>query len=252
ASFGAIARMTTAGEFKGAVQTPHAGDVADAIVAGRDGNIWFAESSNDVARIGRITRNGALTEYRLPSGSTPLTLAAGSAGIVFAGYPGATLGLVSYSGTISKITFKTKIDIKSLAYDSSGTLWYAGCEGVGRLTRSHNVRDYLVEGGCNGAPGVSVARNGLVWFSAAGRVGHVDPSGRMRLFKPLFAPTSMTAAPDGNLWFDNFSANLVTRITPEGDVMRLQTTFGDSPGDIAVGPDGNLWVCGARKMLRIT
>jgi len=31
-------------------------------------------------------------------------------------------------------------------------------------------------------------------------IGYVYASGKMCLFKPLYAPTSMTAAPDGNLW----------------------------------------------------
>jgi streptogramin lyase len=179
-------------------------------------------------------------------------LAAGPDGIAFVGHPTATLGFVSYTGKLSAINFRTNIDIKSIAYDSSGSLWYAGCDGVGRLTRSHVVRDYLVEGGCNGEAGVAVGRGGLAWFSAGGHIGYVDASGKMRLFKPLYAPTSMTAAPDGNLWFVNRQANLITRITPQGTVSRFLTTFGDSPGDIAVGPDGNLWVCGTTKIVRIT
>ncbi len=252
ASMGYIVRMTTAGRFVGAVATPHAADVADAIVAGRDGNIWFAEDANGVARIGRITPTGKLTEYALPPDSSPIALAAGPDGIAFVGHSTPRLGLVSYMGKVSAIDFKTDIDIKSVAYDSSGSLWYAGCDGVGRFTRSHTVRDYLVEGGCNGEAGVSVARGGLAWFSAGGHIGYVDASGEMRLFKPLYVPTSMTAAADGNFWFVNRRANLITRITPQGAISRFSTTFGDSPGDIAVGPDGNLWVCGTTKIVRIT
>jgi virginiamycin B lyase len=251
-TLGYIVRVSTAGAFKGAVATPHSDDVAEAIVAGRDGNIWFSESGNHVGRIGRITPTGILTEYRLPAGTDPIALAAGPAGIVYVGHPSATLGLVSYSGRLSTLNFPTKLGIKYVAYDSRGTLWYAGCDGVGRLTSSHQVRDYPVEGGCNGEPGVAVARDGIAWFSAGGHIGYVDSAGKMRLFKPLYAPTSMTTAPDGNLWFVNYHGNLIARITPRGAVSRFPTTFGDSPGDIAVGPDGNLWVCGSRKIVRIT
>lgn len=187
ASIGYIARMTTAGTFKGAVATPHTADVADAIVAGRDGNIWFSEDAHNVARIGRITPTGDLTEYVLPPGSSPNALAAGPAGIVFTGHPTSTLGLVSYAGKISAIDFKTNIDIKSIAYDSSGTLWYAGCDGVGRLTTSHSVRDYLVGGGCNGQAGVSIARGDTAWFSVAGHIGYVDASGKMACSTALCA-----------------------------------------------------------------
>ena len=252
ASLGYIVRITTAGKVAGGIATPHAADAADAIVAGRDGNIWFAEEASGVARIGRITPTGRLTEYVLPPDSHPVALAAGPSGIAFVAYPTATVGLVSYTGKVSALDFTTSINITSLAYDSSGSLWYAGCDGVGRLTRSHAVRDYPVEGGCNGEAGVSVGRGGLAWFSAGGHIGYVDASGKMRLFKPLYAPTSMTAAPDGNFWFVNRQANLISRMTPQGAVSRFPTTFGDSPGDIAVGPDGNLWVCGTTKIVRIT
>jgi virginiamycin B lyase len=251
-SMGYIVRITTAGKFAGGIATPHAADVADAIVTGRDGNIWFSEEASGVARIGRITPTGELTEYVLPPGSSPIALAAGPDGIAFVGHPTATLGLVTYAGKVSALAFKTNITINSIAYDSRESLWYAGCDGVGRLTRSHVARDYPVEGGCNGDAGVSVARGGLAWFSAGGHIGYVDVSGKMRLFKPLYAPTSMTAAPDGNLWFVNRQANVITRMTPQGTVSRFPTTFGDSPGDIAVGPDGNLWVCGTTKIVRIT
>lgn len=251
-SMGYIVRVTTGGKFAGGIATPHAGDVADAIVAGRDGNIWFAEEANGVARIGRITPTGDLAEYVLPSGSSPVALAAGPDGIAFVGHPTATLGIVSYQGKVSALNFKTNIDIKSIAYDSNGSLWYAGCDGVGRLTRSHAVRDYPVGGGCNGQAAVSLVRGGLAWFSAGGHIGYIDASSTMHLFKPLYAPTSMTAAPDGNLWFVNRPANLITRITPRGEASKFPTTFGDSPGDIAVGPDGNLWVCGTTKIVRIT
>ncbi len=190
-SMGHVVRITAAGAVAGAIAAPHAGDVADAIVAGRDGNIWFSENANDVARIGRLTPTGKLTEYTLPRGSNPFALAAGPDGIVLTGHPTATSGLLSYTGKIAAIAFKTNLDIKSIAYDSSGTLWYAGCDGVGRLTRSHAVRDYLVEGGCNGQASVSVGRAGVTWFSAGGYIGYVDSSGKMHLFKPLFAPTSV-------------------------------------------------------------
>jgi hypothetical protein len=58
------------------------------------------------------------------------------------------------------------------------------------------------------------------------QIGYIDASGKMRLFKPLCAPTSMTAAPDGNLWIVNRQANLIRRITPQGTVSSFPTTSG--------------------------
>ena len=249
---GYVARLTTAGAFKGAIPTPNASENSDSIVAGRDGNIWFSEWDKKLTRLGRITPRGDLTEYVLPGVINPIALVATPEGIVYNGDLNNTLGRISYAGKHSAINFTTKIHINALAYDSNGTLWYAGCTGVGYLTRRHVSRDYYVEGGCNGIAGVAVTPNGVTWFSAAGYIGYIDAVRKMRLFKPLYAPTSMAAAPDGSLWFANSQGNLIARITQQGSVTRFRTTFGESPGAMAVGPDGNLWVCGADRLLRIT
>jgi streptogramin lyase len=57
------------------------------------------------------------------------------------------------------------------------------------------------------------------------------------------SPLRITAGPDGNLWFTEFTYNSsVGRITPAGSVTEflLPTPF-VSPASIATGPDGNLW-----------
>ena len=212
ASMGYIVRMTTAGRFVGAVATPHAADVADAIVAGRDGNIWFAEDANGVARIGRITPTGKLTEYALPPDSSPIALAAGPDGIAFVGHSTPRLGLVSYMGKVSAIDFKTDIDIKSVAYDSSGSLWYAGCE------RCRAVSDTLKAirfGTIWSRAGAMVRRACRLraaawqWFSAGATSATSDVSGEMRSVRAVvYDPHAMTAAPDGNLWFVNHGPTL--------------------------------------------
>src|SRR5947207_605450 len=55
-------------------------------------------------------------------------------------------------------------------------------------------------------------------------------------------PEGITAGPDGNLWFTEYSADNIGRITTQGAI----TTFplprrGRGPVGIAAGPDGNLW-----------
>ncbi len=54
-------------------------------------------------------------------------------------------------------------------------------------------------------------------------------------------PVSITAGPDGNLWFVESQANAVGRITPQGTFTEFSVpTFG-LPVAITAGPDGNLW-----------
>ena len=53
---------------------------------------------------------------------------------------------------------------------------------------------------------------------------------------------SSTAARDGDLWFvvDN-DPETVDRITPSGEIEEFSLPAGSDPGQLASGPDGNLW-----------
>jgi streptogramin lyase len=56
-------------------------------------------------------------------------------------------------------------------------------------------------------------------------------------------PTGVAAGPDGNLWFTEYSANRIGRITPTGNVTEFSAGIsgGSHPSGIAAGPDGNMW-----------
>jgi streptogramin lyase len=61
-------------------------------------------------------------------------------------------------------------------------------------------------------------------------------------------PTSITAGPDGNVWFTEQAANQIGRITPSGAITEfLIPTPASNPFDITVGPDGNLWFTGCNN-----
>jgi streptogramin lyase len=67
-------------------------------------------------------------------------------------------------------------------------------------------------------------------------------------------PLLIVAGPDGNLWFTEYSAGKIGRITPAGAITELATGVTSEVPGIAVGPDGNLWFteAGANKIGRIT
>jgi streptogramin lyase len=73
---------------------------------------------------------------------------------------------------------------------------------------------------------------------------HATPAGSITEF-PLDtsqdAPTSITAGPDGNLWFAVQSSGKIGRITPNGSLTKFSLPTNSFPGDITTGPDGNLW-----------
>jgi streptogramin lyase len=56
-------------------------------------------------------------------------------------------------------------------------------------------------------------------------------------------PYGITAGPDGNIWFADYYANQIGRITPQGAVTEFGAGISGSayPNGITEGPDGNLW-----------
>jgi streptogramin lyase len=68
-------------------------------------------------------------------------------------------------------------------------------------------------------------------------------------------PNGIAAGADGNLWFTEYTANNIGRITPSGTVTEFPvTTPKSAPRQIAAGPDGNLWFTefSANKIGKIT
>ena len=72
---------------------------------------------------------------------------------------------------------------------------------------------------------------------------------------PGSRPASITAGPDGNLWFTNSGASTIGRITPSGVITEfaVSSACGQICG-ITTGPDGALWFAetGSNKIGRIT
>jgi hypothetical protein len=72
---------------------------------------------------------------------------------------------------------------------------------------------------------------------------------------PHSALTALTAGPDGNLWFLEFSANQIGKISTDGAVTEYAIpTPNSEPVGLAAGPDGNLWFAefNGNKVGRIT
>jgi virginiamycin B lyase len=55
------------------------------------------------------------------------------------------------------------------------------------------------------------------------------------------AATAITRAADGNLWFTEFNADRIGRITPSGTVTEFTLPAGSGPLDLITGPDGRIY-----------
>ena len=75
------------------------------------------------------------------------------------------------------------------------------------------------------------------------------------LTNPASVPEFVTVGPDGNIWFNEASANNVAKITASGVITEYAVpTLNSGPEGITAGPDGALWFCenSANKIGRVT
>jgi streptogramin lyase len=190
------------------------------IVAGPDGNLWFAESN--ASRIGRITPAGVVTEFSLGGNVMPFGIARGPDGnLWFTEKLGQRIGRITPSGTVTEFSagLTTPADLSSIVAGPDGNLWFTEGQSnrIGRITPTGVITEF--------SSGIT---NGVNQFT--GLPNFPEPDG-------------IAAGPNGNLWFTEFGADRVGRITPSGVVTEFGAGIGAAAQSIGItaGPDGNLW-----------
>jgi streptogramin lyase len=257
-----IGRVSPRGQFVEIVLPTS--DVATEIVSGPDGNLWFTEQAGN--KVGRITLDGTVTLF-----SAGLTASAGPAGITVG--PDNALWFTEFSvGKIGRITTSGQITEFALPRNDSGPFRIAaGLDGnlwfteqfvnqpgnvagqIGRITTAGKVSEFAVpsSGTSNVLWGIAPGSDGNVWFVENGsdQIGRITPTGTISVF-PLpvvgSAPRDLKLAPDGNLWFTEFTggpnSGSLGRITPVGAISEFPIPTANSfPNDLTIGSDGNLW-----------
>ena len=115
--------------------------------------------------------------------------------------------------------------------------------------------------------GLAIGPNGNVWFTAYedDAIGRLTPRGKVTYFhdgitanpehsvQGAVGPRGITKGPDGNMWFTEYGADRIGRITPDGTITEFSigitppsgpaaADFRDAaPRSIVTGADGNLW-----------
>jgi streptogramin lyase len=257
------------------------------IVLGADGNLWFTDVGKSPA-IGRITPGGEITEFRtgLDPKSEPSGIVVGADGNLWFGNLSSTaaVGRVTPDGTITEFGPGPPAGSGALGgpvAGSDGNIWFAAGSykslGIARITPQGEITGF---GGLSpqtlSVGPLTAGPDGNVWFTARGReeydsqgnrvtsgyataIGRVTPSGEITAFGECLhtgpqytGPNSITAGPDGNVWFTNFTTRSlpnvgtppgIGRITPSGEITeyRAGLQYASSPDGIVAGPDGALW-----------
>ena len=137
-----VAHVTAAGAVTVfPVSSIGSGSIINTIAEGPDGNLWFGESSNTSAILGRITPSGVQTQFPVPQAVGQVEVADGPDGnlIVTAG-SSTVLNQVFEVSTAGKFTqYKIAAGISKPFYDYlgsvDGSLWFAPANGttVGRI-----------------------------------------------------------------------------------------------------------------------
>lgn len=242
-----IGRLTPSGTM---TEFPVAGNgLLGGMTAGPDGNIWFIDNPQQIytianlstsssqdslvifpyLEVGRITPDGAITEFALPqdqSNDTAFSITAGPDGNLWCTV-GTDVDRITPSGQITEFPLPSNIRADEIVSGPDGHLWFTyGTNQIGRIST-----------------------DGAVTILPTTLTGSVQQTG------------GMVQGPDGNFWVivvqnnvpDVFSTSL-DRVTPEGTVTEFAlpgrvsrsegptTPFVPYVQSIATGPDGNLWV----------
>lgn len=239
----------------------------NSIVAGSDGNVWFAEQyANRIGKINPATH--AISEYdlqRSSSGSTtlPSSIVAGPDGnLWFAQSNGpdtyGDIGKITPSGTIKEYPVTSSVPYPhSLAFGPDGNIWYTtGSSGIGVMdTNGNMLHSYATASYASSSVsrGICAGPDGNMWFADGyNTIAKINPStGAISTYgASLPQPMSLVSGPGGNVWFAG-AGSFLNKIDPNTHVV---TTYNipvpprtatisqyGGPFVLGVGPDGNLW-----------
>jgi virginiamycin B lyase len=183
----------------------------EAIVAGPDGNLWFAGvrylgGSGFADLVGKVTPQGEVTEY--------------------------TVG-----------THPDNLGLSDIAVGPDGNLWFTegGRPKVGRITPDGQITEFTLPDPAASPSSIVAGPDGNLWFAEwrGAKIGRITPSGEMTEF-PLRDSAGLTVGPDGALWATG--ATTIARIATDGSSTSFPLPESiEYPGEIIAGPDGALW-----------
>jgi streptogramin lyase len=247
---------------------PYGGSAANVVTgshgicAGSDGNLWFTYSGDNFSNIDRMTPNGVVTQFAIPSGDFSAGITNGPDGNLW--FPLSNqIGRITTSGAFSAFDVPTQNAYPGgITGGPDGNVWFTEVDGnkVGRITPTGNITEFALPTGMFEPGAITAGPDGNLWFANGGTgllaIGRITTSGQVTEFSIspcVLAPDQvsfilgLTAGPDGNLWFTVSTqtrvGTMVGRMSTAGAVDTFALPLASSdPGAIAAGPDGNLWL----------
>src|SRR3974390_1218531 len=135
------------GRLPGAVAPNCTSSAPYGIAAGPDGAVWFTDVNCNL--IGRITTNGAVTTFPIPTSNTsPTQITAGPDGALWFTEPlGNRIGRITTAGAITEFVVPTSNSLPwGIVLGPDGALWFTEEQGnkIGRITTSGTITEFPI------------------------------------------------------------------------------------------------------------
>jgi virginiamycin B lyase len=217
------------------------------ITTGPDGNLWFTDSS--CGRIGRITVTGDVTTFVNPRRNNAMFgIVAGPDGNMWVtDLLKPYVGRITTTGTLTETMLTEPYGAPGVAVSSTGLVWLAAFESVGRVTTATSMMWFPVPTPSSYVFDITAGPDANMWFTeeATGKIGRATDAGVITEFPVVpgsnAALRSIVYGPDGNLWVTEPDSKAIGRVSPDGlSVAHFQIPTG-RPDGITVGADGNIW-----------
>jgi streptogramin lyase len=188
------------------------------ITDGPDGNEWFVDPW--AGKIGKISAEGAVTTYSLPSEIFP----------------------------------------ESIATGPDGNLWFTDThEHIGKITPSGKVTTYSVlPHGGGGSHGIAAGPNGWMWYTdSSNQVVQINPKAPTEFTYSTFPagsePTVIAPGPEKTMWVVLAGSHKIAKLTTTSKT-EYELPEKSRPVDITEGPGASMWFtnAGTKKIGKIT
>jgi virginiamycin B lyase len=257
-----IQRLTTDGVFE-TFSLPYSSSKGTSITVGPDGNIWVTDYAEV---IDRFTPEGNLTIFPLSRGTGADHITSGPDGNLWFSLL-SKLGRITPEGAISEFALPSNMPLNPLTplvLGPDGRLWFCASQSLGKDASTGDVMNWFGRVSSTGeltvvtsmvsdsyVVGLTAGPDGDLWFgemlrSSLFRMTVTGVVTEFVLPDTGSPPYSHVVGPDASLWYSRASSNtgaIIGRITTAGET--VETPLRDVspvvlPG-LTIGPDGNLW-----------
>ena len=200
-----------------------------AITLGPDGNLWFGEFMG--GRIGRITPQGVITEFPIPTpNSGPRAIAAGADGnLWFSEFNAGKIGRMTPNGEVTEFVLpRPNSGPGDITAGADGNMWFLLLNGrmddrqvdgnrVGRITPDGTITEFAIPSQTGSPINIAVGPDRNIWFTKQSALGRVTPDGVITEFPVPSGGTGLTAGSDrrppdrltDRLWYAASGANKI-------------------------------------------